>query len=242
MSQHSDRLMTVFLPKNMSWFSSRLAVAAIALLGLSACVTPYPQGSVSTLTLSEARDAPPAVPEAVRWGGTIVSIENKADGTSSLEIVSRPLGYAGRPVRNDQSDGRFFAEIDDVVDPRPSWPSWPWRSSWFFADHQAMIRSARAVLAGACLILLGACVTPPVAPADGVELNPTAPNKIDPVDYSEGRTLTLVGVLDGDTDVSIGQSSQSVPTVRISDHHLWRPDDLRGRSRVTFGIGINISN
>jgi len=117
MSQHSDRLMTVFLPKNMSWFSSRLAVAAIALLGLSACVTPYPQGSVSTLTLSEARDAPPAVPEAVRWGGTIVSIENKADGTSSLEIVSRPLGYAGRPVRNDQSDGRFFAEIDDVVDP-----------------------------------------------------------------------------------------------------------------------------
>jgi len=162
-----------------------------------------------------------------------------------------------------------------------------------------MIRSARAVLAGACLILLGACVTPPVAPADGVELNPTAPNKIDsesrgtvwwggvilgtqtietgtrlellaypldsigrpllnrasrgrfiafnseylePVDYSEGRTLTLVGVLDGDTDVSIGQSSQSVPTVRISDHHLWRPDDLRGRSRVTFGIGINISN
>ncbi len=117
MSQHSEPLMTVSTSKNLNWRISRLWIAAIALLGLSACVTPYPQGTVSDLTVSGARDTPPELPEAVRWGGTIVSVENKADGTSSLEIVSRPLGYAGRPVRNDQSDGRFIAEIADVVDP-----------------------------------------------------------------------------------------------------------------------------
>ncbi len=65
---------------------------------------------------------------------------------------------------------------------------------------------------------------------------------LEPVDYAQGRSLTIVGELDGQTDVNIGASSQSVPTVRIRDHHLWRPDGLEGRPRVSFGIGINISN
>lgn len=55
--------------------------------------------------------------EAVRWGGTIARVENLADQSTLLEIVSRPLGRGGRPIHNDLSEGRFFAYIDKFLDP-----------------------------------------------------------------------------------------------------------------------------
>ncbi len=55
--------------------------------------------------------------KAVRWGGTIARVENLANQSTLLEIVSRPLGRGGRPVHNDQSEGRFFAYIDQFLDP-----------------------------------------------------------------------------------------------------------------------------
>lgn len=53
----------------------------------------------------------------VRWGGSIASVMNRADGSTLLEIVSRPLYSGGRPIHDDRSEGRFLALIDDFLDP-----------------------------------------------------------------------------------------------------------------------------
>ena len=97
--------------------SLRLPVMAVALLALAGCATPHPGGSVSSIAVGDVRAAAPATPQPVRWGGTIASIANAGDGTTTLEIVSRPLSRDGRPVRNDNTDGRFFAEVNEVLDP-----------------------------------------------------------------------------------------------------------------------------
>jgi len=53
----------------------------------------------------------------VRWGGTIASVMNRADGSTLLEIVSRPLYSGGRPIHDDRSEGRFLALLDGFLDP-----------------------------------------------------------------------------------------------------------------------------
>jgi len=53
----------------------------------------------------------------VRWGGTIADVRNRADGSTVLEIVSRPLRAGGRPRGGDVTDGRFLAEVDTFLDP-----------------------------------------------------------------------------------------------------------------------------
>jgi len=55
--------------------------------------------------------------DRVRWGGTIAGIENREDGSTLVEIVSRPLRNRGRPIHNDTSSGRFYALIDRFLDP-----------------------------------------------------------------------------------------------------------------------------
>jgi outer membrane lipoprotein len=82
-------------------------------------------------TLSERIARPPAVdlglPEArtdieahtgqtIRWGGTIVAVENEAE-ESRLEIIARPLRRDGRPRDADTSPGRFIAVVGDFLDP-----------------------------------------------------------------------------------------------------------------------------
>lgn len=55
--------------------------------------------------------------QRVRWGGSIASVTNNPDGSTLLEIVSRPLYRGGRPMHDDRSDGRFLALVDDFLDP-----------------------------------------------------------------------------------------------------------------------------
>lgn len=52
----------------------------------------------------------------VRWGGTIVAVENRAS-ESWIEIVARHLERDGRPQESGASEGRFLARIDGFVDP-----------------------------------------------------------------------------------------------------------------------------
>ncbi len=53
----------------------------------------------------------------VRWGGTIVAVENKADMTW-IEILAVPLNSYGRPAGYDDSnDGRFLVRIDGFLEP-----------------------------------------------------------------------------------------------------------------------------
>ncbi len=111
------------------------AVIAGSLLA-SACAISQPaptagDQSVSNITVVQARqderlaflegDVPEAAPVAsslVRWGGTITQVFNRADGTTLVEIVSRPLYSGGRPIHDDRSDGRFQAEIKEFLDPQ----------------------------------------------------------------------------------------------------------------------------
>lgn len=53
---------------------------------------------------------------AVRWGGTIASVENKAHETWVV-IVARPLDSDGQPIENDRSLGRFIARVSGFLDP-----------------------------------------------------------------------------------------------------------------------------
>jgi len=91
------------------------------------------QPSVSPVVVSDTADqsgatssAAPAgghkgqdrITRTVRWGGTIVRVENLASQQTLLEIVSRPLRSNGRPLHNDRSYGRFFALVDEFLDPQ----------------------------------------------------------------------------------------------------------------------------
>lgn len=53
----------------------------------------------------------------VRWGGSIASVTNRPDGSTLVEIVSRPLYRGGRPIHDDRSYGRFLALLDEFLDP-----------------------------------------------------------------------------------------------------------------------------
>lgn len=52
----------------------------------------------------------------IRWGGTIVQVENRAGGTT-IEIVERPLDRSGRPSPASASGGRFVAQAAGFYDP-----------------------------------------------------------------------------------------------------------------------------
>lgn len=54
--------------------------------------------------------------EYVRWGGKIVSVENKENSTW-IEILANPLGSFGRPKSGDDYEGRFIARIDGFLEP-----------------------------------------------------------------------------------------------------------------------------
>lgn len=139
------------------------AVAVVATLFLmTGCASTVPK---------PIRDAPVGAPSpgvvradpdayhdaAVRWGGTIVSVTNKAEFTE-LELVARPLDDSGRPRPVDRSLGRFLARV---------------------------------------------------------------PGFLDPAVYERGRLLTVVGVVSGVQERSVGEYPYRFPVVAVDGHHLW---------------------
>jgi len=52
----------------------------------------------------------------VRWGGKIISVENKENSTW-IEILASPLNSYGRPTTSELYKGRFIARIDGFLDP-----------------------------------------------------------------------------------------------------------------------------
>jgi outer membrane lipoprotein len=56
------------------------------------------------------------VGRSVRWGGTIVKIENKENETW-VELVEKDVGSYGRPRDSDRSEGRFIARVTGFLDP-----------------------------------------------------------------------------------------------------------------------------
>ncbi|MGH8601656.1 MAG: Slp family lipoprotein [Gammaproteobacteria bacterium] len=54
--------------------------------------------------------------ELVRWGGSIVEVENKENHTLVI-VVAKALGRSGRPQGSDHSPGRFIARVEGFLDP-----------------------------------------------------------------------------------------------------------------------------
>lgn len=52
----------------------------------------------------------------VRWGGTIVEIENEP-GYSALQVLLYPLGSYGRPDLDEANQGRFVVKNPEFLDP-----------------------------------------------------------------------------------------------------------------------------
>lgn len=52
----------------------------------------------------------------VRWGGTIVEVENEPS-YSAIQILLYPLGSYGRPETDGPHQGRFVAKTPEFVDP-----------------------------------------------------------------------------------------------------------------------------
>jgi outer membrane lipoprotein len=53
---------------------------------------------------------------SVRWGGIIAEIENEQN-TSFIQVLLYPLNNYGRPLLNEQPQGRFVVKSDKFLDP-----------------------------------------------------------------------------------------------------------------------------
>lgn len=95
-------------------------VVLLAAAGISACATtpdPIRDAEVTSLTLSEVREEPGRFDgTAVRWGGSIVGVDNRAESTV-VEILSRPLKSSGTPKPDGAGEGRFRAKVRGFLDP-----------------------------------------------------------------------------------------------------------------------------
>ncbi|MCW8917537.1 MAG: Slp family lipoprotein [Gammaproteobacteria bacterium] len=98
-------------------------VALLLLLAalLPGCAASIPaalrEAPAQSPSLEQVRTQPESYPEVrLRWGGTIVMVENLPQ-TTRIEIVARRLHASGEPVSEDSSAGRFIAHFDQFLDP-----------------------------------------------------------------------------------------------------------------------------
>lgn len=67
--------------------------------------------------MAQARETAEAhLSKNVRWGGIILSTENKQD-SSWVTILALPLSSDGEPLDYEQSQGRFIAIVDKFLEP-----------------------------------------------------------------------------------------------------------------------------
>ncbi len=68
-------------------------------------------------TVAQVRESPDCCTgRAVRWGGRILGVENRADETR-ITVLSLPLAADGEPLEGDVTQGRFIARFDGFLDP-----------------------------------------------------------------------------------------------------------------------------
>jgi len=88
---------------------------------LSACASQVPVAiriaPHDELSIRSVQTSPKAYLNAqIRWGGEIISINNKSDETW-IEVLAYPLDYEGEPNPKAASTGRFLARVDGFLDP-----------------------------------------------------------------------------------------------------------------------------
>ncbi len=98
----------------MSRFISALVVPVLA---LSACaIVPKPIAGDFPVSAPKEAGSTLQAGSAVRWGGTIVSVEPRPNETC-FEILAKDLSDAARPLKRDASIGRFVACKPGFFDP-----------------------------------------------------------------------------------------------------------------------------
>ena len=101
----------------MSCRALALILAGLILSGCAAIPQAIRNPPPGDPQLEAVRGQPDAyLGQRVRWGGEIVSIENRERETLVV-MVARPLGFSGRPKDTDQSPGRFLARFEGFLDP-----------------------------------------------------------------------------------------------------------------------------
>jgi outer membrane lipoprotein len=105
--------------------------------------------------ISKYKNAP------VRWGGTIVQVENEPT-FSAIQVLLYPLGHYGYPDLDEQNQGRFVFK---------------------------------------------------------------SPEFLDPAVYKKDAAITVAGILEGDTERTIGNKTLRIPLVAAKYIHLWPQQD-----------------
>lgn len=99
----------------------KLVLTAGLCLLLAACARNSPDSirlaQVEAISPNEAQTSPGRYDgNPVRWGGSIVSVENRARETR-VEVLSRSLDEDGRPEARALAGARFIASLPRFVDP-----------------------------------------------------------------------------------------------------------------------------
>ena len=91
----------------------------ITVLLLAGCAATPPElqttAEEALLPFESATETLPAG-QPIRWGGEVVRVNNLQEG-SVIETVQFPLNTSGRPIRSDQSGGRFRIQVSGFIDP-----------------------------------------------------------------------------------------------------------------------------
>ena len=98
-----------------------LPILLSSTLMLSACASTVPEvirhAPVQEVSVEQAGAAPEVHQgKRVRWGGSIVTVENHRDATW-VELLSRPLGSNQKPNADQPAGSRFLARLNGFVDP-----------------------------------------------------------------------------------------------------------------------------
>lgn len=102
--------------------NKNLAVIGLASVLLSACAstsipTRIQQAPEGQPTVTEVQQDPVRFNDAtVRWGGTIVKVDNLAE-TTYIEVLARTLSSKGKPDADSSGKGRFMIRFDGFFDP-----------------------------------------------------------------------------------------------------------------------------
>lgn len=97
-----------------------LAAIALLLFLIPACTPAISKGMKDqvdkTLRFGEVFGNPDSFRgRVVMWGGVIIEAKNQKEGTL-LEVLQKPLDWAGQPEEGDESGGRFLALYEGFLD------------------------------------------------------------------------------------------------------------------------------
>lgn len=100
------------------WFIAALSIMVYLLSGCAGNIPDRIRLSPAyNIKVKQVQAAPKRYLDAqVRWGGEIISIENKQSETW-FEVLARPLDSGGYPAGEGATEGRFLARMPGFLDP-----------------------------------------------------------------------------------------------------------------------------